>query len=136
MTARNARLSPALQRALIVMARAAPRVEVCALLGGRDNQLTSIYPVSNIADDPTTRFLLDPEGQIDAMKAMREVDEDLRGIFHSHPASSATPSATDEALASYPDVYYLIVSLADELTELRAYYYDGSAFTAVDIDTN
>lgn len=118
------------------MARGTPRVEVCALLGGRDNRLTSIYPVTNIADDPATRFLLDPEGQIDAMKAMREVDEDLRGIFHSHPASSAAPSTTDQALASYPDVFYIIMSLMGEQPELQAYYYDGNAFRAVDIDND
>ncbi len=118
------------------MARTSPRVEVCALLGGENNGFTSIYPVANIADDPTTRFLLDPEGQIDAMKAMREVGEDLRGIFHSHPATAAVPSATDQTLASYPDVFYIIVSLADERAELQAHYYDGSVFVAVDIDNN
>jgi len=118
------------------MARATPRVEVCALLGGKDNQLTSIYPVTNIADDPTTCFLLDPEGQIDAMKAIRQAGEDLRGIFHSHPASAATPSATDQAMASYPDVYYIIVSLVANQPELQVHYYDGSTFTAVDIDSD
>lgn len=132
----NARLSPALQRALIVMARATPRVEVCALLGGQNNRLTSIYPVANIAEEPGSHFLLDPEGQIDAMKAMRETGENLRGIFHSHPAAPAIPSVSDQALASYPDVFYIIVSLTTDQAELQAHYYDGSTFTAVAIDSD
>lgn len=118
------------------MARASPRLEVCALLGGEDNRLTSIYPVTNIADDPSSRFLLDPEGHIEAMKAMREAGEKLRGIFHSHPAAPATPSATDQALASYPDMFYLIVSLTAAQPELQAHYYDGNAFAPATIDND
>ena len=124
-------LSAPLRQSLLVMAQGSPEQEVCALLGGRDNEITSIYPVANVADDPAGSFLLDAEGQIAAMKMMREAGESLRGIFHSHPFTSPDPSATDAAQAAYPDVYYLIVSLADNLPDLQAHYYDGNDFRRV-----
>lgn len=127
-------LSATLYHALIVMARASPTTETCALLGGSDNRLTSIYPVTNVATDPGAAFLLDAAGQIAAMKMMREVGESLRGIFHSHPATPAIPSATDKTQAAYPDVYYVIASLANSPPDLKAYYYDGHEFRSVCID--
>ena len=37
----------------------------------------------------------------------------MSAIYHSHPASSARPSAEDIRLAFTPDVIYVIVSLQD-----------------------
>lgn len=113
---------------LIDYGRASPTVEVCGLLGGRGARLLRFYPVHNIADDPARAFLLEAEGQIDAMRAMRNAGESLRGIFHSHPDGPAEPSDTDLALAAYPDVYYLVLSLRETKPLLAAFYYDGREF--------
>lgn len=121
-------LSEPLRQSLLVMAQASPEQEVCALLGGTGNEITSIYPVDNVADDPANRFLLDAEGQIAAMKMMREAHESMRGIFHSHPFTPAEPSPTDAAQAAYPEVYYFIASLAAAAVDLQAWYYDGHDF--------
>lgn len=129
-------LPPRLHNSLLDLALATPQVEVCALLGGNANILMSVYPVRNIAADPATRFLLEAEGQIEAMRRMRARKESMRAIFHSHPASPATPSATDRQLASYPAVYYLILSLASERPVLNAYYYNGTDFTSVSITSS
>jgi len=126
-------LSASLRRSLAVMAQASPEAEACALLGGQHNVITSVYPVINVAAEPADAFLLDAEEQIAAMKMMREAGESLRGIFHSHPRSPAEPSATDRALAAYPDVYYLIASLLPDPPTLRAWFYDGNGFHEVDI---
>lgn len=122
-----------LRKGLLAQALATPRVEVCALLGGRGNRLISVYPVRNIAADPATGFLLEAEGQIKAMRQMRTAGESMRAIFHSHPATAAVPSATDRQLAAYPAVYYLVLSLSTRTPVLGAYYYDGRDFTPVDI---
>lgn len=127
-------LPPEQQRQLTELALASPAVEVCALLGGCGQHLQTVYPVRNVAARPAAEFLFDAEGQIAAMKAMRATGEELRGIFHSHPASPAEPSATDRARAAYPDVYYLILSLASNSPVLRGFYFDGSQFHAVDIE--
>ena len=58
----------------------------------------------------------------DAMKKMREADEELFAIYHSHPAAPATPSITDLELAAYPDAFYLIISLSTKgVLEMRAF---------------
>lgn len=129
-------LPPRLRDALFEQALGSPQVEVCALLGGNSNRLMNTYPVRNTAVDPANRFLLEAEGQIAAMRLMRNRGETLRAIFHSHPTTPARPSATDRQLASYPEVYYLILSLADRVPVLRAYYYDGREFAEVSLATD
>ena len=61
----------------------------------------------------------------DLFRILRELERsgrELVGIFHSHPATAAYPSATDVQLAFYPEACYLILSLADpERPVLRAF---------------
>ncbi|MCC7122426.1 MAG: M67 family metallopeptidase [Gammaproteobacteria bacterium] len=123
------RLPIALHDALLAQARATPTVEICGLLGGRDDVATSRYAVHNVADDPVSGFLVDARGQLRAMKAMRDRGETLVGIYHSHPTGPARPSALDRSLAAYPGVAYLIVSLADPgQAVLGSFVFDGSDF--------
>ncbi len=105
-----------------------PTIEICGLIGGQDKQATTIYSVKNIAEDPKHRFLMDPEEQIAAMRAMRETNETLLGIYHSHPDSPAEPSQTDEEMAAYPGVYYFIISLISKIPELNVFYFNGEQF--------
>jgi proteasome lid subunit RPN8/RPN11 len=109
-------------------ALAAPGEEVCGLVGGRAGAPVRFYPVDNRAADRTTRFLMDPEQQIEAMRGMREAGLDLVGIFHSHPDTAAEPSSVDLEMAAYPGVIYFIASMQDPVPQLRAYLYDGSGF--------
>ena len=85
--------------------------ESCGLISASNGSPAHYYAVKNIAADPSTRFEMEPVQQIAAMKHMREHDEDLFAIVHSHPASPPVPSATDMHEAGYPDAYYIIVSL-------------------------
>ncbi|MBM2829264.1 MAG: Mov34/MPN/PAD-1 family protein [Gammaproteobacteria bacterium] len=114
-------------------ALANPGFEVCGLISGHDNQPVTVYPVKNIADDPAHRFLMNPAEQIAAMRRMREANEPLWGIYHSHPDTPAEPSETDLKLAAYPDVYYFIISLAGRTPELGCFHFDGTAFSKVDV---
>lgn len=121
-----------LKQQILQLARANPEQEVCGLIAGTGNRFTGIYPVSNVAEDPAVGFLLDPQEQIAAMRDMRHKGQELLGIYHSHPHTTAEPSAADLRLAAYPDVYYVIASLADNRTDIRMYYYDGHSFIQVD----
>jgi proteasome lid subunit RPN8/RPN11 len=127
-------LPPEIGRELIALALQSPQVEVCGLLGGNRNELRSYYPICNIADDPGRLFVMDPVEQLRAFRQMNQRGEELRAIYHSHPASAALPSGTDLALAKYPQVYYLIASLLSTPPEMRAYYFTGEAFTPVELD--
>lgn len=123
-------LPAALRAGILDHALASPDVEVCGLLGGAGGLALTRYPVVNVAAEPATTFLMDACGQIGAMKAMRERGEDLVGIYHSHPASPAEPSARDLEFAAYPGVAYLIVSLQQRNAPVLAcFVFDGAAFT-------
>lgn len=122
-------LPAALRAAILDHALASPDVEVCGLLGGLDGLALTRYPVANVADEPATTFLMDARGQLGAMKDMRERGEELVGIYHSHPAGPAAPSARDLEFAAYPGVAYLIVSLQQrDAPVLAGFAFDGGAF--------
>ena len=76
---------------------------------------------------------MDPEAQIDAMKQMRDNQEELWGIYHSHPDSPPVPSAIDLDMAAYPGIYYLIVSMEKLPPELTAWQFDGKTFESVEL---
>ena len=63
-------------------------------------------------DQSPVSYLMDPKEQFQLMKKMRSRGERMLGIYHSHVASQAYPSAKDISFASYPEVHYVIVSLA------------------------
>ncbi len=53
---------------------------------------------------------------------MREQDEQLLGIYHSHPRSAEPfPSETDVRLAYYPQAIYFIVGLAGSEPVMSAF---------------
>ncbi len=96
--------------------------EVCGLIAARDGIPCRCHAISNIADRPAVRFVMDPAEQIAALRQMREAGETLFAIYHSHPGSPARPSRTDLQEAGYPDVLYLIVSLSTRgVLEMRGY---------------
>jgi len=108
---------------LLHLAQISPEAEVCGLVGANpDGVPVSCYPVSNQAENPKMRFLLEPGQQIAAMKTMREKNESLFAIYHSHPDAPAEPSSTDIEQASYPDAVHLIISLNTKgVLEMRAF---------------
>jgi len=108
---------------LLHLAQISPETEVCGLVGANsDGVPVSCYPVSNHSENPAQRFLLEPGQQIAAMKAMRDKNENLFAIYHSHPHAPAEPSATDIEQASYPEAVHLIISLNTKgVLEMRAF---------------
>lgn len=129
------RLPRALSDELCAEATATPEREVCGLLGGRGELATTRYSLPNVDPDPATGFFIDPRAQLHAMRRMREAGETLLGIYHSHPRGPAEPSARDRALAGYPGVAYLIVSLAKhEAPTLRGFVFDGADFAPLRLE--
>lgn len=105
------RLPRTLVNEILTQAQHSPELEICGLIAGKDGRASRCYPVSNSAPHPERRYQMEPKGQIDAMRQMRENGEALIAIYHSHPHTPATPSATDIEEASYPGAVYLIISL-------------------------
>ena len=97
--------------------------ECCGLIGGKaDGSAQTIYRMRNVAGDPLVTYEAAPEDLFAAQRAMRERDEQLLGIYHSHPrAKNPEPSPTDIRLAYYPSAVYFIVGLGDKGPCLRAF---------------
>jgi len=107
---------------LLHYAQISPETEICGLIGSLNELPVSCYPVDNADRHPETRFLLDPKQQIAAMAAMRQRNEKLFAIYHSHPTAPAMPSKTDIQMATYPDTLYLIISLNTKgVLEMRGF---------------
>jgi proteasome lid subunit RPN8/RPN11 len=106
--------------------------ECCGLLSGKGSLITDLHPLPNGADRPETRYFAAPEDLFSAMRRIREADQALLGIYHSHPRSPAYPSASDVEMAFYPEAVYFIISLEPRI-DLRAFKIDGSRVEEVSV---
>lgn len=97
-------------------------IEVCGLIGNNALEGKEYYSINNISDDPACHFLMDAPEQIKAMKKMREKQQTLYAIVHSHPTADAKPSRLDIKESTYKDAFYIIISLNTKgVLEMRAY---------------
>lgn len=85
--------------------------EACGLLSGRPGRALRFHPARN-ALASRYAYEVEPGDLVRIMYAIEADAEELVGIFHSHPATPAIPSASDVREAEYP-VVYLIASFAD-----------------------
>lgn len=107
---------------VIAHAREVAPQECCGLVGGINGQAKTIYPTRNIAADPLVAYEAAPEDLFAAQRSMRERDEELIAIYHSHPRSpNPEPSPTDVRLAYYPSAVYLIVGLGGSAPRVSAF---------------
>ena len=112
-------LPRAIADAMVAHARAELPNESCGLLALRDGELADFTPSENA--EPSPNYY-----RIAPRDALRVVDLEDAGdevaIYHSHTMSPPDPSRTDVELAqSWPDALYLIVSLAREEPEIKAW---------------
>lgn len=115
---------PARLRADIVAhAREQAPNECCGLLAGHGTA-ERVIRCRNVHETPVTRYRIDPREQIEFFHDLARRDEELVGIYHSHPVSQPYPSPTDRAEAHYPEARYLLVSLRSGEPELHAYRID------------
>ena len=92
--------------------RDAPR-ECCGIVAGRDGLPIRVFETRNIAKG-NRLYEIDPAQLIHLeFHELPEQEAEIIAIYHSHPESAAYPSATDVALAFWPDAVYLICSLTD-----------------------
>jgi proteasome lid subunit RPN8/RPN11 len=96
---------------LLTHAQGKPDVEVCGLIGKDTSNHMDYYLVDNIAETPDSHFLMDASQQIKVMKQMREKQQTLFAIVHSHPTTNAKPSQLDIKENDYKDAFYIIISL-------------------------
>jgi proteasome lid subunit RPN8/RPN11 len=110
---------------IVAHAREDAPAECCGILLGTASEIAEAARTKNVADDPGSRFVIDPKDHIDGRRRARARGLEVVGFYHSHPRSPALPSATDRAEAAYPGHVYLIVSLAAEPPDVAAFQFDG-----------
>jgi [CysO sulfur-carrier protein]-S-L-cysteine hydrolase len=85
--------------------------ECCGLVGGRDGEITTVYPMRNAFESPL-RYQLHSDDNLRVSKEMDAAGELPLGVYHSHTKTEAYPSQTDVNIGQeWPDMLYLIVSL-------------------------
>jgi [CysO sulfur-carrier protein]-S-L-cysteine hydrolase len=94
--------------------------ECCGMIGAVGGEARSLYPATNAEASPL-RYSIDPKDQFRIMASIEQRGEELGAIYHSHTRSPAYPSQTDVNLAFYPDAIYIIVSIAGDQPEVRAF---------------
>ncbi|MEX2430786.1 MAG: M67 family metallopeptidase [Dehalococcoidia bacterium] len=87
--------------------------ECCGLLAGKDGRVLRHYRVANAEKSPY-RYSMDGKELLTAYNEIEDDGMDIQVIYHSHTHSPAYPSNTDIRLATWPDAYYLLVSLMDK----------------------
>jgi proteasome lid subunit RPN8/RPN11 len=96
--------------------------ECCGVVAAEAGVPVKVFAMKNVDASPVT-YHLDGGEQL---KVFNEIDEhgwELWAFYHSHTHSEAYPSETDLRLAFYPDVRYMVVSLADRENPIaRAFF--------------
>lgn len=103
-------------------ARAGQPYETCGYLVGRKGVISSFKPTPNLHPEPRTRYRVDPNAFLRLEDELEQGDEQVVGIFHSHPASAPEPSVTDREHAQ-PGWLYVILGFSPERPDgwLRAW---------------
>ena len=125
------RLSREIYEEMVSHAQADAPNECCGMIASKDGDAVTLYRAENAASSPL-RYEIDGAEQYRIQMAIDDQGLDLGAIYHSHTRSVPYPSQTDINLAFYPEALYLIVGLAGEEPEVRAYEIrDGQVADAV-----
>ena len=121
---------------MVAHAREAMPNEACGMVHAQGGVPFEVHRVKNIAGDEKSghpfRYEMDPMQQFRLEAQRDETGETLFAISHSHVGSEARPSPNDEWQAffppgefdrdpAYPNTFYILVSLASEPPEVRAW---------------
>jgi proteasome lid subunit RPN8/RPN11 len=114
------RISRALYDEMIAHAQSEAPNECCGMVAARDGEAVSIHRATNAAASPL-RYEIDGAEQYRIQMEIDDADLDLGAIYHSHTRTAPYPSQTDINLAFYPEALYVIVGLADDEPDVKAY---------------
>ena len=127
------RLPRSFADAIVDQARSEHPNEACGVLAGTNGSATKLFPTTNAERSPVI-YRIDPKEQFRVFKEIEDQGLELVGIYHSHTRSPAYPSNTDVAQAYYPEAVYLIVSLAQDVADLRGYRITDGRVTEVPLE--
>jgi [CysO sulfur-carrier protein]-S-L-cysteine hydrolase len=94
--------------------------ECCGMVASRNGDAVKVYRATNAAHSPL-RYELDGAEQYKIQMEIDDAGLELGAIYHSHTRTEPYPSQTDINLAFYPDALYVIVGLAGDAPDIRAF---------------
>ena len=114
------KLPKSIEAALIEHATSLAPIESCGYLSGIGEDVTTFHPMTNIDNSPE-HFSFDPKEQFSVVKEVRNNNEKILAVYHSHPETPARLSEEDIKLFNDPDPIYIIVSLKDKTPEINGF---------------
>jgi proteasome lid subunit RPN8/RPN11 len=129
------RMPRALFDEMVAHARADAPNECCGMVASVDGAAIKIYRAQNAAASPL-RYEIDGAEQYRIQMAIDDAGHDLGAIYHSHTRSAPYPSQTDINLAFYPEALYLIVGLAGDDAEVRAFEIRDGQVAEADLEVS
>jgi proteasome lid subunit RPN8/RPN11 len=127
------KFSRALYDEMVEHARAEAPNECCGMVATSNGEAVKVYPAVNAAASPL-RYEIDGAEQYRIQMAIDDAGHDLGAIYHSHTRSKPYPSQTDINLAFYPEALYVIVGLAGEEPEVRAFEIRDGQVTEAELE--
>lgn len=129
-------LPEAVRESIVAHAERASDEEICGVLAGehgdKRSQVVGAHGTKNIADNPRTRYRIDPEELLATIESIEESGQEVVGFYHSHPCGPASPSATDAKRATWTGYSYVICAL-DGSPSLGSWRWTGEEFAAEEI---
>jgi [CysO sulfur-carrier protein]-S-L-cysteine hydrolase len=107
--------------------------EACGMIASRDGEAVKLYRATNAAHSPL-RYEIDGAEQYRIQMEIDDSDLELGAIYHSHTRTEPYPSQTDINLAFYPESLYVIVGLAAETPDVRAFRIRDGSVAEADLD--
>jgi [CysO sulfur-carrier protein]-S-L-cysteine hydrolase len=107
--------------------------EACGMIASRDGEAVKLYRATNAAHSPL-RYEIDGAEQYRIQMEIDDSDLELGAIYHSHTRTEPYPSQTDINLAFYPEALYVIVGLAGETPDVRAFTIRDGRVADADLD--
>ena len=114
------RIDRALLEQIVAQARAEAPNECCGIIAARDGVAVAVHRATNAAASPL-RYEMDGMEQYRIQTAIEDAGQELGAIYHSHTRTEPYPSQTDINLAFYPEAVYVIVGVAGEEPDVRAF---------------
>src|SRR5918998_4208961 len=105
---------------IVAQARDEAPNECCGMIATRDGVAVALHPARNAAASPL-RYEIDGMEQYRIQTAIEDAGLELGAIYHSHTRSDPLPSQTDINLAFYPEALYVIVGVAGDEVDVRAW---------------
>ena len=106
--------------------------ECCGYITGQGSILNTVYEMTNLDASPE-HFSFDPKEQFKVIKDARSNNEVPIVVYHSHPETPARLSNEDLRLLKDPTMVYLIISMADNNPDFKAYTINNGDVNSVEI---